>query len=333
MALRPRGAATFQRKLETLEDRSLLSAHGLGGGHMPPPRALAGGPPAGLFAAGIAARGNAGAAPWSAPPQDVAGQTVLSVQLSDSTSGASAAVNYRDNGDDTRLAVVVKGVEADATLDVSIAGTVVGQITTDANGAGKLVLSSDPHGDETALPDEFPTDVAVDTAVSVGTLSGTLVAGPIGCAAPLGFAAPLGTGFVAPLSDADNSTARGVVGVRTFASETEVVVKVSGAEASSSLDVTIGDTVVGQVATDEYGAGKLVLSTDPTDDETELPDEVAAAITTETTVSVGTLSGTFATPTRPGPFGGRPLGGGGFGGGGLGSGPGGGFGGGRGHRR
>jgi hypothetical protein len=327
MTLRPRPTANLKRKLETLEDRSLLSAQGLGGGHMPPPRALVGGPPAGLFAAGFAARGQAGAAPWSAPPQDVAGQTVLSVQLSDSTSGASAAVNYRTNGDDTRLAVVVKGAEADATLDVSVAGTVVGQITTDANGAGKLVLSSDPHGHESALPDDFPTDVAVDTAVSVGTLSGTLVAGPLACPAPLGI------GLVAPLSDANNSTARGVVGLRTFASETEVVVKVSGAEASSSLDVTIGDTVVGQLETDENGAGKLVLSTDPTDDETDLPDDVAAAITTGTTVSVGTLTGNFATPTRPGPFGGGPLGGGGFGGGGFGSGPGGGFGGGRGHRR
>ena len=327
MTLRPRGRTSFKRQLETLEDRSLLSAHGLGRGQMPPPRALAGGPPAGLFAAGFVGRGQAPAGPWSAPPQDVAGQTVLSVQLSDSTSGASATVNYRTNGEDTRLAVSVKGAEAETTLDVSIAGTVVGTIETDANGAGKLVLSSDPHGDETALPDDFPTDVAVDTAVSVGTLAGTLVAGPLACPAPLG------TGLVAPLTDADNSAARGVVGVRTFASETEVVVKVSGAQVSSSLDVTIGDTVVGQVETDENGAGKLVLSTDPTDDETELPDDVAAAITTGTTVSVGTLSGSFATPTRPGPFGGGPLGGpfggGGFGGGGFG----GGFGGGRGHRR
>lgn len=315
MTLRPHVAATFKRRIEALEDRSMLSAHGLGGGHMPPPHALAGGAPAGLFAAGFAARGQAGATPWTAPPQDVAQQTVLSVQLSDSTSGASAAVSYRAAGDDTHLAVSVKGAEAETTLDVTIGDTVVGTIETDANGAGKLVLSSDPHGDETALPDDFPTDIVVGTTVSVGALTGTLVAGPIGCAAPLA------TGLVAPLTDADDSAARGVVGVRTFASETEVVVKVSGAEASSSLDVTIGDTVVGQVETDENGVGKLVLSTDPTDDETALPDDVAAAITTGTTVSVGTLSGTFATPTRPP---GGPFGGGGFGGG---------FGGGRGHRR
>jgi hypothetical protein len=253
----------------------------------------------------------------------VAGQTVLSAHLSDSTSGASAAVNYRTKGDDTRLAVSVKGAEAKTTLDVSIAGTVVGSIETDANGAGKLVLSSDPHGDETALPDDFPTDIAEGTSVSVGTLSGTLAVGPIGCAAPFGYAAPFGTGLVAPLTDADDSSARGVVGVRTFADETEVVVKVSGAQASTSLDVTIGDTVVGQLETDESGVGKLLLSTDPTDDETPLTDEVAAAITTGTTVSVGSLTGSFATPTRHGPFGGGPFGGGGFGG----------FGGGRGHRR
>lgn len=320
MTLRPHGTARFKRQLETLEDRSMLSAHGLGGGHMPPPQALAGGPPAGLFAAGFVGRGQAPAAPWSAPPQDVAGQTVLSVQLSDSTSGASAAVSYRTNGDDTRLAVSVKGAEAKTSLDVSIGDTVVGTITTDANGAGKLVLSSDPHGDETALPDDFPTDVAAGTAVSVGTLAGALAVGPIGCAARFGYAAPFGTGLVAPPTDAGDSSVRGVVGVRTFADETEVVVKVSGAAASSSLEVTIGDTVVGQVATDVNGSGKLVLSTDPTDDETALPDEVAAAITTGTTVSVGTLTGILATPTGHGPFGGGPFGGGGFGGG-------------RGHRR
>ena len=125
MTLRPHGTANFKRQIETLEDRGMLSAHGLGGGHMPPPQAPASGAPAGFFATGFAARGPAGASPWTAPPQDVAQQTVLSVQLSDNTSGASAAVSYRTAGDDTRLAVAVKGAEADTTLDVSVGDTSV----------------------------------------------------------------------------------------------------------------------------------------------------------------------------------------------------------------
>ena len=54
-------------------------------------------------------------------------------------------------------------------------GTVVGQITTDSSGDGSLILSSNPKdSNEQSLPTNFPTTITSGTAVTVGTLSGTL---------------------------------------------------------------------------------------------------------------------------------------------------------------
>ncbi|MBX9790135.1 MAG: hypothetical protein K2Y37_14555 [Pirellulales bacterium] len=296
MSLRPHVLASLARRLEMLEDRSLLSAHGFGAGpaglsHQPPP----GGPPP-LVATGLGGRGPSFSAPSAAP---VAAQaTLLGTQLSDDTTGASATVSYHSVGDHTRFAVIVRGAEPNATLDVTLGDTVVGQITTDTSGVGKLVLANNPRGDEQSLPDDFPTDVAVGTAVAVGPMSGALTKQPLTCAT--GQAG----GLAAVLTDASNASAHGLAGVRTFATETELIVKVTGMAADSVLDVTVGSTVIGQLTTDSNGAGKVVFSTDPTDDEVQLPADTAAAIAAGTTVSVGSLSGELA--VSRGHFGPRP---------------------------
>jgi hypothetical protein len=75
---------------------------------------------------------------------------------------------------ETFFSVVVKGAADDTTVSVSIGGTVVGTITTNASGFGTLVLSSDPKGSQQSLPSDFPTDITAGTAITVDTLSGTL---------------------------------------------------------------------------------------------------------------------------------------------------------------
>jgi hypothetical protein len=104
--------------------------------------------------------------------------TRLSASLSDTETGATATVTFKtytkDSTTTTRLAATVKGATANSTLDVTIDGVVVGQVTTDASGAGSLVLSSNPTGDEQPLPANFPATIADGSTVSVGTMSGTL---------------------------------------------------------------------------------------------------------------------------------------------------------------
>jgi hypothetical protein len=195
------------------------------------------------------------------------------------------------------LAASVTGATASSTLDVTIGGTIVGQITTDANGAGTLVLSSNPTGTQQPLPANFPASIVAGTAVSIGTASGTLAA-PTATSGDSGDChASHHTNLSAALTDT-SSSATGTVAYRTGTSAgtttTTLTASVTGAAASSTLDVTIGGTIVGQVTTDANGAGTLVLSSNPTGTQQPLPANFPTSITAGTTVTIGTLSGTFA---------------------------------------
>jgi len=155
------------------------------------------------------------------------------------------------------------------------------------------------------LPENFPTNIGADTAISVGTLSGTLVADTNsgdGDAEGEGHGggchhSSAGTSLEASLTDTDTtSTATGTATykVDSETGDTTFSVSVTGAAASSTLDVAIDDTVIGQLTTDETGAGSLVLSSNPTDTEQALPLDFPTNLSPGSTVIVGTLTGTLA---------------------------------------
>ncbi len=286
------------RNPEYLEARQLLAGHGFGGAFQHFPGAFAAAAFAGPVASfASAARAQAFAALGSHASE---GQhTVLAATLVDSEGSGTGSVKLttypEDGATETRLKVNVKGSAADSTLDVTIGDTVVGQLSTDANGDGQLILASDPEGDEQPLPADFPTNIAAGTTVTVSSLSGDLatVDGHLG-----GCHEANRTALRATLTDPDNSSAAGTVAYHTRTRDgvttTRFSVSVTGAAADSSLDVSIGDVVVGQVTTDSTGAGTLVLSSDPVDNESPLPANFPTTIDPATTVTVGTLSGTLA---------------------------------------
>ncbi len=72
------------------------------------------------------------------------------------------------------LEVAVSGASPNANLNVKVGGVPVGQIATDTNGVGMLVLATRPsHANESALPADFPA-ISVGTTIQIGTdLSGT----------------------------------------------------------------------------------------------------------------------------------------------------------------
>ena len=230
-------------------------------------------------------------------------QTVLTAQLTDSSGSATGSVFYSTgtvNGTtETLFKVSVTGAAADTTLDVSVGGTIVGQITTDANGAGTLVLSSNPDGsNEQSLPANFPTSVTTGTAVTVGTLSGSL-ATPTQTGTGCGQHA--GTTLTSALADPNSSSATGTATYYTSTVDgstvTKLKVSVTGAAASSTLDVSVDGTVVGQITTDTSGAGSLVLSSNPHGSEQQLPSNFPTSIAAGSTVTVGTLTGTLSSPS------------------------------------
>lgn len=103
--------------------------------------------------------------------------TVYTAQLG--TSGSETAMVVYETGtvhgvSETYFSVVLKGAADDATVDVSIGGSVVGTITTNASGFGTLVLSSTAKSSQHSLPSDFPTGITAGTAITVDTLSGTL---------------------------------------------------------------------------------------------------------------------------------------------------------------
>ena len=308
MSMRPRRNSFFRiRPPELLETRDLLSGHALAGGFarfaaaaaLPDQQSFAAQVHVNSEMATVTARQNIFAALGSL--SSLSGRTVLTATLSDAESGATGRVTYKtyveDGVTETEFKVTVTGAAADSTLDVSIGDVVVGQITTDADGNGTLKLSSDPDGDdEQTLPDNFPTDIAAGAAVTAGSLTGTL-ATPTGRGHGGGGEFE-GTRLVATLSDSESdATAR--VAYKTITRDstttTKFVVSVKNATANSTLDVAIDGVVVGQVTTDDNGAGKLVLSSDPTGDQQALPDNFPTTIADGSTVTVGTMTGTLGT--------------------------------------
>ncbi|HVU86018.1 MAG TPA: hypothetical protein VHD36_01775 [Pirellulales bacterium] len=290
---------------EQLEDRHLLSGHGLAftpalqqfESHLAP-----------SAAAQLAAHAITSAI--SHLTSSSTSHTVLTTQLTDSSGTATGTATYStgtyDGTTETRFTVSISGATANTTYDVAVGGTDVGTITTDANGAGKLVLSSNPDSNEQSLPANFPTTVTSGTAVTVGTLSGSL-ATPTNSGGGCGGGEHGGltdvTRLTATLTD-PSSSATGTVSYKSGTTEdgttvTRFKVTVTGATASTTLDVAVGGTVVGQITTDASGGGSLTLSSHPKNsNEQSLPSNFPTSITSGTAVTVGTLSGTLGTPSE-----------------------------------
>src|SRR4051794_12881121 len=159
---------------EPLETRDMLSANGLvSASHLASHAAAAAASQAQYLSSTVAGASLANLACHA--------QTSLSTTLADpANSSASGTVTYTlsrgssHGNPTTNLNVSVSGTTANATLNVAIDGVQIGQINTDASGAGSLALSSNPTGNQQALPANFPTDVSADSVITVGTLTGSL---------------------------------------------------------------------------------------------------------------------------------------------------------------
>lgn len=245
-------------------------------------------------------------------------QTSFTASLTDpNNSTATGTANYTTSTADgttaANFAVNVSGAAANTTFDVAVGDTIVGRLTTDDTGAGELLLSNNPTGSEQQLPADFPADISADAVVTVGTLTGTLAAdtstgGDTGTEGDSGTDGDTNTGngchssaatsLTSSLTD-QSSTATGSASYQTDNStgETTFFVSITGAAADSTFDVAIDDTAVGQLTTDSTGAGTLEFSSNPAGTQQALPLDFPTNISAGSTVTVGTLTGTFTTET------------------------------------
>ena len=96
-------------------------------------------------------------------------------------SGAQGKIEFELEKEDMRarreFKLELEDAAPDATYDVTVDGVIVGQITTDARGYGKLRYADVPKRGELPFPTDFPT-VTSRTVVEVAGLSTTLGASP-----------------------------------------------------------------------------------------------------------------------------------------------------------
>ncbi len=97
--------------------------------------------------------------------------TRVAATLSDSASASGKAVfttiTHSDGTTDEVLRVRVTGAAASATLDIAIDGTPVGTLTTDADGNGYAIFSSNPRNSNVG---QLPAGLSTNpTSITVGT--------------------------------------------------------------------------------------------------------------------------------------------------------------------
>ena len=94
-----------------------------------------------------------------------------------SSDGAHGEVEYELEKEDAtarrKFKVELEDAQPNASYDVAIDGTVVGELQTDAQGNGRLVFSDRASDGQSAFPDNFPA-ITRDSVVTVGSASATL---------------------------------------------------------------------------------------------------------------------------------------------------------------
>jgi ribosomal protein L13 len=206
----------------------------------------------------------------------VAGTTILTATLSGTT--GSGRVTYFSNsktGTNT-LAVKVSGLTADTTYTVMSGTGVLGTITTNARGSGRLFEST------SAL-------AAGDTITIINAQHATVLSGTL--ATPTTSHAR--TAFQATLTGATGSGHAFVI-VNASTGTTQFDLHVSGLTADTTYTVQVNGTMVGQLTTNSRGSGRL--------SESNITPTVSAGSTVTVLDSAGAtvLSGTFAeVPTKP----------------------------------
>ena len=95
-------------------------------------------------------------------------KTTFEADLTGSTA-ASGSAEFDMQGSSDMFDVEIKGAPANAALNVTVNGVLVGQIVADATGSGELCYSSDPASGEDPFPAGFPP-IQDGTVVAVGSL-------------------------------------------------------------------------------------------------------------------------------------------------------------------
>jgi hypothetical protein len=230
-----------------------------------------------------------------------------------------------------KLVIAVVGAAASASYDVTAGGTDLGTLTTDVNGNGRLVLTTSGssssssavsaacsgNSNGTTTTGTLPTDFTLAAGATIAltpsdttldTLNGTFATSTGDIGEGNGFGGQHGgchggqntsvSRLEATLSNGTTTVGRAVFSEYTNSdgTTTDILrVHLKGADASTTLDVSVDGTSVGSITTDANGNGILILSSNPKSSNVgQLP--TGFTVTSDSTITVGTtVTGSFGT--------------------------------------
>jgi len=240
--------------------------------------------------------------------------TLLTTKLTDTDGtaiGSARFATHQQHGTTvSTLTVQVRDAAPGTPLDVSIDGTSIGTITPDAEGEGRLVLSSNPHGEQQPLPTTLT--ITSGSVVTVGTATGTFA---MQTKTDHGHHHESTSGenqgdahkqvvtqLSGQLTNAD-STLTGFVRYMTRTgngkTSSQLQIHVEGATPGATLDVSVvdsnGTTVsLGQITADEDGEASLTLFSNPHGSQQGFPDGFVG-LADGSVVTVADATGTLKT--------------------------------------
>jgi len=258
---------------------------------------------------------------------DEAHQLFATLINSSGTVVGTAAYESETNDSNTTQVLVIRvvGGAARAGYEVTIGTTDLGALTTDGDGKGRLILRSRSSSSSSAaaanssttfgrLPADFTlaagaTIALASTDASMDALNGTFAtsSGDLGLVG--GFGCHGGehgnvTRLVTQLNDSSASaTGKAVFTTIAHADGTTdqiLRVRVKGADAGATLNVSVDGTSVGSIVTDDKGNSQLILSSNPSNSSVgQLPSGLN--VTSTSTITVGeSIGGTFSNGSSSG---------------------------------
>ncbi len=221
--------------------------------------------------------------------------------LSVSSSSVRVRVELETEGAETELNIRIDNAPLSSSFPVSLNDIALGQLMTDAKGRGKIVLGQgDDNRDQIPLPSGL-TSLSPEMELVIGDI----VKGKLSQVSKVeshgsGTATPPVVGSQEQHFAAKFDVVSGAIRSAEFEQETERGVtkrqfeaEIEKATPNASFEVRVGGIVVGSIATDTKGKGKLRLTTNPKDASAQLMPPSFPAVTDGTTVKIGTVESTL----------------------------------------
>ncbi len=221
--------------------------------------------------------------------------------LSNPASGIRVRVEMETEGAESELNIRIDNAPVSSSFAVSLNDIALGQLMTDAKGRGAIVLG---HGEDHRANLPIPAGLSA-LSPEMELVIGDIVKGKLSQVAKVesngsGTATPPIVGSQEQHFAAKFDLVDGASRSAEFEQESEhgaikrkFEAEIEKATPNSSFEVSVGGVVVGSIATDSKGKGKLRLTSNPKDASEQLMPASFPVVAEGMTVKIGTVESTL----------------------------------------